>query len=192
MYCNHCGKSLPDDARFCADCGRPVFSPVKNGNDAAKTDTGWKRYLGQGKDIGQFLAPKKLIAVFVIIMAVIIGVWIVGKGDLSGTYRTTDFFPISQIGFDNSGHFSAVYCDGGYTETYEGKYQKHYNGQYSCRFTGGTSSSGNPVMEFVADNMDEQCELAARKVNEYTLEVWIVPKIGYWAWNGTRVYFYKD
>lgn len=24
MYCNRCGKPIPDDARFCGSCGRPV------------------------------------------------------------------------------------------------------------------------------------------------------------------------
>jgi len=24
MYCNACGKSIPDDARLCAYCGKPV------------------------------------------------------------------------------------------------------------------------------------------------------------------------
>lgn len=24
MFCNQCGQKLPDDARFCPDCGAPV------------------------------------------------------------------------------------------------------------------------------------------------------------------------
>jgi len=28
MYCNHCGKANPDDARLCAYCGAPVAGNV--------------------------------------------------------------------------------------------------------------------------------------------------------------------
>lgn len=28
MYCNHCGKANPDDARLCAYCGAPVAKSV--------------------------------------------------------------------------------------------------------------------------------------------------------------------
>ena len=29
MFCSNCGKQLPDNARFCADCGQPVRIPEK-------------------------------------------------------------------------------------------------------------------------------------------------------------------
>lgn len=173
-------------------------------NDKRKAD--WEKCLKKANDIAQYMIPQKLknmfpdtasiavvglyLAVFVVIVGSI-SVFLSGKHDLSGMYQTADFFPFSQIEFDKSGHFTAVYYNGGYTETYNGKYKKQYNGEYICRFAGGSSSGGNPVMELEAENIGEQCEVGVKKVNENTLEVWIIPKIGYWAWNGKFVYFYK-
>ena len=167
MYCSHCGKNLPDDAKFCSDCGKPLFFPALNKDYINKTETGRERCLRQVNSIARILIPKRLKAIFpnvnpiaviasclavFVMVAAVIGVWIGGKHDLSGTYWTTEFFPISQIEFDKSGNFSAASSN--YTETYEGKYRKQNNGQYLCRFTGGTSSNGNPVMEYDASHTD--------------------------------------
>lgn len=146
------------------------------------------------KNIFPNTAPVVTIGLYFAIVVVIVSIISVCAGrrhDLSGIYQTTEFFPFSQIEFDKSGTFFAVNYDDSYTETYEGKYRKQNNGEYICRFTGGNSSDGNPVMEFQAANMDGQCKVGVKKVDENTLEVWIIPQIGYWAWNGEIVYFYK-
>ena len=40
MYCMHCGKELPEEAKFCFHCGQPVKTPEENPKkpetDAAK------------------------------------------------------------------------------------------------------------------------------------------------------------
>lgn len=190
MYCNNCGKNLPDGAKFCSGCGKPLFSQTQSNNYVDKAT--WKRFLRKTDIIIRHLGVKKsaaLLSVAVFTIAILV-VWTGGKYDLSGTYQATEFFPFNQFTFDESGHFSAVYYDGSYSETYTGKYQKQGD-EYICLFSDGSSSSGTPVLNFEASSMSEQCEVTIKKVNESTLEIWIVPKIGYWAWGGKSVYFYK-
>lgn len=194
MYCSHCGKNLPDGARFCLGCGKSLISTIPNSNCMSEAGTFRKEYLRVTKAFVQRLGIKKMTAILSIAIASIVLItiaWVGGKHDLSGVYQTADFFPFSQIEFDKSGYFSVIYYDGGYSETYTGKYQKQRNGEYACRFTDGSSSSGSPVLNFEASSMGDQCEVVVRKIDENTLEVWIIPKIGYWAWNGKTVYFYK-
>lgn len=194
MYCRHCGKNLPDGASFCPGCGKSLIFTIPNSNYMGEARTFWKEYLRFAKAFVQRLGIKKMTAILSVVILTVVLVIIVGAGgkhDLSGVYQTADFFPFQQIEFDKSGHFSAVYYDGGYSETYTGKYQKQSNGEYACRFTDGSSSSGSPVLNYEASSMGDQCEVAVRKIDENALEVWMVPKIGYWAWNGKTVYFYK-
>lgn len=192
MYCSNCRKNLPDGAKFCSGCGKPLFSQTQSNNYIDIVQATWKRFLRKTDIIIRHLGVKKSaallsVAVFAIIILV---VWTGGKYDLSGIYQATEFFPFNQFTFDESGHFSAVYYDGSYSETYTGKYQKQGD-EYICLFSDGSSSSGNPILNFEASSMSEQCEITAKKVDENTLEIWIVPKIGYWAWGGKSVYFYK-
>lgn len=51
MYCNHCGKELPDDARFCDGCGNPI-QPDQNMNqdDPYASFRGTAGYPGYGSE----------------------------------------------------------------------------------------------------------------------------------------------
>lgn len=206
MYCANCGKELPDGARFCPGCG--AASPHSSLKDKS-INSRWTRgakLLKQTNDLAAHLVPRKIRTAFPGVMPIIVvGVYFVafvlivavssafisGRHDLSGTYQTGEFFPIQQITFDESGNFSAVNSGNGYTEIYQGKYKKKINGKYSCQFTGGASEGGSPVTQYEADSMGKQCELSVQKVDENTLEIWIIPKVSYYAWAGTSVYFYK-
>lgn len=192
MYCGHCGESLPDGAKFCPGCGKSLLFTIPSSNCMGEARKFWKKCLRLTEVFVRRLGIKKMAVILsgvILTIAVIAGVS--GKHDLSGVYQTADFFPLSQIKFDKSGHFSAAHYSCGYSETYTGKYKKQFNGEYACHFTDGSSSSGNPVLDYEASSMGSQCEVAVRKIDENTLEVWIVPKIGYWAWGGKSVYFYK-
>lgn len=203
MYCQHCGRELPDNARFCVCCGKPTKSLGR------KSET---RYiepdsaLNRVNRFAQRFVPTGLAKRFPGIMPVVfVGMYaaallivvitisnITGAAsyDLSGTYATSDFFPVNTITFQTNGKFTAV-SYGGYTETYQGKYSKNLNNRYTLRFTGGSASGGSPVTQYEASTVGQQYELAVEKVNKNTLKVQVIPKIGYYAWGGTVVYFYK-
>ena len=208
MYCEHCGAFLPDGDRFCTNCGEPAPVMTENENHTYGKKAGQMEFLKKANSIAEHLVPGKLRSVFpnaipiVIVGAYLVifitivsafGIWTFGRHDLSGTYWTNEFFIFDQITFDKRGNFSAINYDefDGSSETFIGKYHKQMAGEYSCRFTGGTASSSDPIAVFDAANMGSQCELAVKKIDENTLQVWIIPKISYWAWYGESVYFYR-
>lgn len=125
-----------------------------------------------------------IIVVVVIVCAAALG----GGHDLSGTYCTDSFFPVSSITFRSDGTFTAYDSTG----VLYGKYRK--NGQeYSLRFTGGDAGGGNAVTEFLQENSDTLYELSAEKgESDKVLYVSVVPKVSYWAWYGKVVTFYKQ
>lgn len=207
MYCRHCGRELPETAGFCAYCGKPTIRTGQRVNRSTNNSANQTGMLEQANRIAEHFVPARLARRFPTIMPVVfIGVYgaalliivvvvsnisgVIGH-DLSGTYSTLEFFPVNTITFQTNGSFTAV-SYAGYTETYQGKYSKSFSGEYSLRFTGGSASGGSPVTQYEADTIGQQYELAVEKINENTLKVQVVPKIGYYAWGGTVVYFYKS
>lgn len=209
MYCRHCGRELPDTAVFCAYCGKSTMRPDQRATQSTNrgASQGQGGMLVQANRIAERFVPVRLAKRFPTIMPVLfIGIYgavllivviavssIAGafNHDLSGTYSTYEFFPVNTITFQKNGSFTAV-SYAGYTETYQGKYSKSLNGEYTLRFTGGSANGGSPVTQYEASTVGQQYELAVEKVSENTLKAQVVPKIGYYAWSGTAVYFYKN
>lgn len=168
MRCERCGCYNPDRARFCECCGQT--------------------FTNQGID----LKKMGIFAVAVVIVIAIAGnaLGLFGHG-FTGVYQTYDYFLVDEITFEKNGRFSAVSQISGYTETYQGRYKKTSDGAYTFTFTDGTADSGNPVLDYEASNIGDQYELSVKEIDESTLEVKVVSKMGYLAWEGTTVYFYK-
>ena len=207
MYCGHCGHELPDTAGFCAYCGKPTIKHDQRVARSASGGVSQDGILERANRIAKHFVPVQLAKKFPTIMPVaLIGMYgasliiviiaisniagVIGH-DLSGTYSTREFFPVNMITFQTSGRFTAV-SYAGYTETYQGEYSKNFDGEYTLRFTGGSANGGSPVTQYEASTIGQQYELTIEKVNENTLKVQVTPKIGYYAWGGTVVYFYKN
>lgn len=207
MYCRHCGRELPDTAGFCAYCGKPT---AKSGQTVGRGTSGGVSQDGileRANRMAEHFVPTRLTKQFPTIMpvafigmfgaALIIVIIMISSiagafgHDLSGTYSTCEFFPVNTITFQTNGSFTAV-SYAGYTETYQGKYSKSFSGEYTLRFTGGSANGGSPVTQYQASTVGQQYELAIEKINENMLKVQVIPKIGYFAWGGTVVYFYKS
>ncbi len=191
MFCVHCGKELTPGAKFCSQCGAAASGCCR------PTDV----RLAQRQSRLAAAVPKPLAARFphvspYVFVAVLVAialciVWIVviasGRGyDLSGTYCTDCFFPVNTIVFREDGTFTAY----NEYETLNGQYRKSGDG-YSLRFTGGVAHGGNAVSDALAGSSDMLYELFAEKGGEGVLYVSVVPKIGYWAWDGKVVAFYR-
>lgn len=201
MYCENCGKALPDEANFCPNCGNPPFPIFSKARKQGQTD-----FLQRINNAAGYLVPQKIKNTFpgimpIFIIGVYLGIFVMivtaasifieSRHDLSGTYQTGEYFPIQQVTFDKNGYFSVVNSGSGYMETYQGIYKKRSNGKYSCEFREGASAGGSPVTQYEADSMGRQCELAVWEVDENTLKIQIIPKVSYYAWGGKSVYFYK-
>lgn len=109
------------------------------------------------------------------------------RHDLSGIYYTYVFFPVTSITFSNDGTFVA--CNE--IDTLHGKYSKR-GSVYSLQFVDGKSKSGNPVSNYEAASADSQYELKAEKISDGCLRIYVIPKIGYWAWYRKYADFYTD
>lgn len=206
MYCRHCGHKLPDTAGFCGYCGKPIGKVGRSGERSTNKNATSGNLLEKANAIAARFVPRRLTRKFPTIMPVVfVGIYattlliaatmIIGitgtvGHDLSGTYATNEFFPVNTITFQTNGSFTAI-SYAGYTETYQGKYSKGISGKYTLRFTGGSASGGSPVTQYEADTIGQQYELVLEKVNESTLKVQVVSKIGYYAWDNKAVYFYK-
>ncbi len=132
---------------------------------------------------------KKHIYIVVIAIPVVLilaAVIVKGRHDLSGTYSTCDFFLVSSIVFSEDGTFTAY----NNYEVLEGKYKKRGN-TYSLQFTDGKSNSGNPVSNLTASQTGDEYELEAEKINDGQLRVYVIPKIGGYAWYGKWADFYQ-
>lgn len=207
MYCRHCGRELPNGARFCSGCGKPVGGSEKYSSAHEEKRTASDSLLEQCNQLAEHLIPVRLLKRFpsvmpvmfvglfaVALVIVVASVSIVGGRfvhDLSGTYRASEFFPVDVITFQTDGSFTAV-SKAGYTETYQGKYSKNSKGEYTLRFTEGSVDGGSPVTKYEVSTIGQQYELIVEKVSESTLKVQVAPKMSYYAWNGTTVYFYKN
>lgn len=207
MYCRHCGRKLPNTAGFCGYCGKPTMNSSQRADQNQSRSVAQRSVLEQANRIAVHFVPAQLAKRFPTIMPVVyIGMYgaallivvivvssIAGaiSHDLSGTYSTYEFFPINAITFQTDGSFTAV-SYAGYTETYQGKYSKKSTGEYALRFTDGSANGGSPVTQYEASTVGQQFELRVEKVTENTLKIQVIPKIGYYAWGGTAVYFYKN
>ena len=134
MYCENCGKALPDEANFCPNCGNPSSPIFSKARKQGQTD-----FLQRINNAAGYLVPQKIkntfpgimpifiigvyLGIFVMIVAAA-SIFIESRHDLSGTYQTGEYFPIQQITFDKNGYFSAVNSGSGYMETYQGIYKK--------------------------------------------------------------------
>jgi len=127
-----------------------------------------------------------IIAIAIPVLLILGAVIVRGGHDLSGTYSTCDFFLISSIAFSEDGTFTAY----NNYEVLEGKYKKRGN-TYSLQFTDGKSNSGNPVSNFTASQTGDEYELKAEKINDGQLRVYVIPKIGGYAWYGKWADFYQ-
>lgn len=128
-----------------------------------------------------------ICAVLAIALFVFVIVFESNRHDLSGTYTTCEFFPVTSITFERDGTFKAY----NEYETLKGKYSKK-KGAYSLQFTGGESKSANPVSNYEAASSGLQYELKAEKINDGQLRVYVIPKISYWAWLGKYADFYGE
>lgn len=183
MYCKQCGQALPDGAKFCTVCGKPVApTQLNDGSSSEATNT--------RKNSGSTHLKVFTLIMVLSIVALVIYLIVKASYDLSGTYQTSDFFPINQITYDRSGHFTAVDYNGGYT--YTGKYKKQGNNEYSCVFTDGYASGGSPVTDFEASSISDQYELSIYKIDSSTIQVEIIPSISYLEWAGQTAYFYSS
>ena len=207
MFCTNCGRELAPGDRFCTGCGMAVHSvhtptPAAASHGAAKWENAAQWMKHHESSAARFV-PKQLAVRFphvsayvflgayacIIVVVVIVCAAALGGGhDLSGTYCTDSFFPVSSITFRSDGTFTAYDSTG----VLYGKYIK--NGQeYSLRFTGGDAGGGNAVTEFLQENSDTLYELSAEKgESDKVLYVSVVPKVSYWAWYGKVVTFYKQ
>ena len=111
--------------------------------------------------------------------------------DLSGSYQTNEFFPVTRITFFRDGKVTAQnMISSDLTEVYQGTYQKKWDGTYLIEFSDGTSNSQNPVLKAEASHTAEQCNLAVKKIDEQTMEIEVIPEGGLYAWLGKTAYFY--
>ncbi len=183
MFCANCGKEIPDGAWFCPYCGEKAGNSVTEVSNIARSvshnDT-WKKinnicsaFVPNGISVAfPMVAPVAIVGAYIVCFVVIITITISilgGKHDLEGTYYTYDFFPVSYLTFDKDGTFDS--SEG------EGKYSGHGK-EYTLRYENWM--------------LDTQYEIGVSKVDDYTLEVYIIPKGNYLAWLDTEVYFYKN
>lgn len=125
------------------------------------------------------------IAIGTVAFLIIFFLFISGRTDLSGTYYTCTFFPVSQITFNTDGTFIAY----NEYEILEGKYRKK-GSTYTLKFIDGKSKSGNPVSNYQASRAGNEFELEAEKISESQLRVYVIPKMNYLAWYGESADFY--
>lgn len=191
MYCSSCGREIPQGAKYCPGCG--AFMADQRGTGGVK--------FGQAGRYASRIVPKSLLLKFpnvspivfvagyvfsaVLALAVIAGL-AKGRHDLSGTYYTSEFFPVTSIVFQEDGTFTAY----NEYEVLQGKYTKR-GSRYSLQFADGKSKSGNPVSNFEASSAGSQYALEAELIGDRQLRVYVIPKISYWAWSGKYADFYS-
>lgn len=204
LYCGKCGKQIPDEAVFCAYCGQPTQCNQTSSNAGTQQSNNFSVALDKANGYARCLVPTKLalrfrsvpplafvtayILIAVIVITTACGIIGAAQHDLSGTYRSNDFFPVNSITFEKNGEFTAMTSEG---DILYGKYNKDLGGEYSLEFTDGKSSSGNAVTQYSVSASGKLFALSAKKVNDSQLKVEVIPKIGYWAWLGTISNFYK-
>jgi len=127
-----------------------------------------------------------ICAVMAVVLLVSATVYTKSRHDLSGTYYTSEFFPVTAITFSTDGTFTA----NNEFETLSGKYSKK-GGLYSLKFTDGKSNNGNPVSNYMAASAGSQYELEAEKIDDGHFRVYVIAGISYWAWLGKYADFYK-
>lgn len=87
MFCIHCGKEIPDDIKFCTDCGHPTVSvtpPIK-------------------KSFG-FFTKKRLILGTIILVIIVVGTFAV--------FKSTSFLPADTKDQDIASSVVNIYCEG--------------------------------------------------------------------------------
>lgn len=191
MYCSSCGKEIRQGAKYCPGCGAPITGRGKKGGTA----------LGKADRYASRIVPRALLLKFphvsplvfvagyavlaILVLAAIVGLER-GRHDLSGTYYTSEFFPVASIVFREDGTFTAY----NEYEVLQGKYSRK-GSRYSLQFTGGKSTSGNPVSNYEAASAGSQYALEAEKISDRQLRIYVIPKISYWAWSGKYADFYS-
>lgn len=157
MFCRLCGKAISEAAQYCPYCGRRIVRKPDAVNDFA-------RKLVPGKLLAMFpsVMPVFFLGVYAAIaVAIVAVVSTYGGHDLSGTYHTSELFPVDSITFNQDGTFEAYSRN--INETYWGRYSKKAGGGYALKFTDGTAGMGNPVVQYEASTIGEQMELEVKK-----------------------------
>ncbi len=191
MYCSGCGKEIRQGAKFCPGCGAPVTSWEETGETT----------LGKANRYASRIVPKALFlrlpnvspmdfvagyaVLAVLVLAVIVGLGR-GRHDLSDTYYTSEFFPVTSITFREDGTFTAY----NEYEVLQGKYSRK-GSRYSLQFTDGKSTSRNPVSNYEAASAGMQYALEAERISDGQLRIYVMPKISYLAWSGKYADFYS-
>lgn len=91
MYCGNCGKKIPDDSRFCPECGAPVKTPVAQKNQESHTEKILKpaeKLMKGHKVVGKKKTIMAIVAVAVIVLLIAIPVGI-HNSDLSRKFENT-------------------------------------------------------------------------------------------------------
>lgn len=177
MFCSKCGKEIHENVNFCTSCGKqinatPVYVKKPQLNNLAAS-------------FG--LSQTALIAIFfgtitMAIASLILVVTIVShKGhDMTGTYYTGEFFPISWVSFKDDGTFTT--SGGSYVmdlDTY-GTYTKRH-GKYRLQY----KWNGNHISP-VGYVMDVE------KLSDSHIVVKIIPTgEQYMGWLGSKADFYR-
>lgn len=206
MFCTNCGNKIDVGAKFCESCGMNTEAANQAGQAGPQQydynqyqegyqsgyrtmsgyNTGFERFVpGKLRTLLPTVPAVAFIGAYVVCLIVVIVIISAGVRasmyDLSGTYRYDGFFPINELTFRRDGTFTARIDDSG--KEHYGRYKKTKD-YYDLEYTGGNGG-------FMTNNMGAMYSLIAIKNRDGSLDVSIIPKVGYYAWLGTYVNFYK-
>ena len=134
-YCHKCGAELLDDADFCSKCGTQLSSVTedKEKNKNIKTDNG-----KENADLNESLTKrskiknnKKLFAIIIAVIVVIVGAVILFSGVLSDHYTISEISTEKEMHVSNDGSMYYSYIITGFidpvpTDTWHKSFKMDY------------------------------------------------------------------
>ena len=177
MFCPKCGKEIQGNAKFCTSCGEKINTVPVN-VPKVKTDVlAASLGISQPMLIGCVIGAVTMAVVSLIFMVMVLSH---SGHDMTGTYYTDEFFPISWVSFKTDGTFTT--SGGTYpmkADTY-GKYSKHH-GKYNLQYRW----NGNHISPV-------GYEMQVEKISDSHIVVKIIPTgEQYMGWLGQKADFYR-
>ena len=176
MFCPKCGKEIQGNAKFCTSCGEKINvapAPQKVQVNALVASLGISQTVLIGVIVG---------AVTVAIASLILVVRLLSHSghDMTGTYYTDEFFPISWVSFKDDGTFTT--SGGTYPmdlDTYGTYTKRHGKYRLQYRWNGNHISPVGYVMD-------------VEKLSDSHIVVKIIPTgEQYMGWLGSKADFYR-
>ena len=92
MYCNNCGKQIPEGSKFCPECGSRITPPVVENQDPLKEED--RSYSSSRNTEKKKPKRRRLLKILIVILCLFAAILLYGSRGLyiysTITYKTTD------------------------------------------------------------------------------------------------------